>query len=213
MGFKDGSSGSNNGLIFFIIVVLVAGLFIFSVRQENNAGNPLDGLFTASDSNSGALGYYDSPVVEEKATLVEGYFCPADACADKLIKKIDSAKSSLYVAIYSLTLDGISDALIRAKKRGVEVKVIFDSDQSKNDASDDERMGNEGVQIAYRNGSGYMHNKFTIIDMNVVATGSFNYSNNADTRNEENLVFIESTGLAESFKQNFDSIWAKSNAN
>lgn len=213
MGFKEGNSSSNSGLIFFIIVVLVAGLFIFSVRQENNAGNPLDGMFTSTSSDSNSLGYYGAPVKEENATLIEAYFCPQDACADKLIKKIDSAKSSVFVAIYSLTLDGISDSLIRAKKRGVEVKVIFDSDQSKNDASDDERMGNEGINVAYRNGSGYMHNKFTIIDMNTVATGSFNYSNNADTRNEENLVFIESSGLAEVFKQNFDSIWAKSNAN
>lgn len=211
MGFKEGNSSNSSGLIFFIIVVLIAGMFIFSVRQENNAANPLDGLFTASDNSS--FGYYGAPVVKESANSIEVYFCPQDACADKLIRKIDSAKSSLYVAIYSLTLDGISDALIRAKNRGVEVKVIFDSDQSKNAASDDERMGNEGVKVAYRNGSGYMHNKFTIIDMNVVATGSFNYSNNADTRNEENLVFIESRGLAESFKQNFESIWVKSNAN
>jgi phosphatidylserine/phosphatidylglycerophosphate/cardiolipin synthase-like enzyme len=211
MGFNEGKSG-NTGLIFFIVVVLVAGVFIFSVRQENNASNPLDGLF-ASTSDGNSLGYYNAAEKKENATLIEAYFCPEDACADKLIRKIDSAKSSVFVAIYSLTLDGISDSLIRAKKRGVEVKVIFDSDQSKNDASDDERMGNEGISVAYRNGSGYMHNKFTIIDLNIVATGSFNYSNNADTRNEENLVFIESSGLAESFKQNFDSIWAKSNAN
>ena len=210
MAFNENKS-NNNGLIFFIVVVLIAGLFIFSVRQENNASNPLDGLFVASDSNN-TIGYYGVPVVEEKADLVEAYFCPQDACADKLVKKIDSASSSIYIAIYSFTLDSISDAVIRAKKRGLDVKVIYDSDQSKNDASDDERLSNEGIKIAYRNGSGYMHNKFTILDMNVVATGSFNYSNNADTRNEENLVFIESTGLAEKFKQNFDYIWSKANA-
>ena len=209
MAFSENKS-NNNGLIFFIVVVLIAGLFIFSVRQENNASNPLDGLFVASDSNN-TMGYYGAPVVEEKADLVEAYFCPQDACADKLVKKIDSASSSIYIAIYSFTLDSISDAVIRAKKRGLDVKVIYDSDQSKNDASDDERLSNEGIKIAYRNGSGYMHNKFTILDMNVVATGSFNYSNNADTKNEENLVFIESTGLAEKFKQNFDYIWSKAN--
>jgi len=206
----DGQKSNNTGLIFFIMVALVAGLFIISVRQENNAANPLDGLFTASDSNT--PGFYSSSAVEEKVSLVEAYFCPADECADKLVEKIDSAKSSLYIAIYSFTLDSISDAVIRAKKRGVEVKVIYDSDQSKNDASDDERLINEGIAVAYRNGSGYMHNKFTIIDMNIVATGSFNYSNNADTKNEENLVFLDSSGLAEKFKQNFDIIWVKSNA-
>ncbi len=206
----EGNKSNNGGLIFFIIVLFIAGVFIFFVRMENNASNPLDALFISSDTNT--IGYYNGPVVEEKATLVEAYFCPADSCADKLVKKIDSAKSSLYIAIYSFTLDDISDAVIRAKKRGVEVKVIYDSDQSKNAASDDERLSNEGISVAYRNGSGYMHNKFTIIDMNIVATGSFNYSNNADTRNEENLLFLQSSGLAEAFKQNFDIIWGKSNS-
>ncbi len=210
MAFNENNS-KNSGLIFFVIVALIAGLFIFSVRQENNASNPLDGLFSASDSNN-QIGYYGAPVVEEKATLIEAYFCPADACADKLVRKIDSAQSSIYIAIYSFTLDSISDAVIRAKKRGLDVKVIYDSGQSKNNASDDERLSNEGIAIAYRNGSGYMHNKFTIIDLNVVATGSFNYSNNADTKNEENLIFIESSGLAQKFKQNFDNIWNRSSA-
>ena len=209
MAFTNNKS-NNGGLIFFILIVLFAGLFIFSVRQENNATNPFDGLFATTDSN--ATSYYGTSAVEEKVSNVEVYFCPADSCADKLVKKIDSAKSSLYIAIYSFTLDEISDAVIRAKKRGVEVKVIYDSDQSKNDASDDERLSDEGIMVAYRNGSGYMHNKFTIIDLNIVATGSFNYSNNADTKNEENLVFFQSGVIAEKFKQNFDIIWVKSNA-
>lgn len=209
MAFSENKS-KNGGVIFFIIVLLIAGVFIFSVRQENNAVNPFDALFFADDSNSSTV-TSSNLVPEEKVSLVEAYFCPADECAQKLIDKINSSKSSLYIAIYSFTHDDISDAVIRAKKRGVEVKVIYDSDQSKNAASDDERLSGAGIEVAYRNGSGYMHNKFTIIDMNVVATGSFNYSNNADTRNEENLIFLDSEGLAEKFKQNFDIIWVKSN--
>jgi phosphatidylserine/phosphatidylglycerophosphate/cardiolipin synthase-like enzyme len=206
----DKNKSNNGGLIFFVMVVLLAGLFIFVVRQENNAQNPFDGLFSATDNNS--IGYYGSSQTPNEVSQVEVYFCPIDSCADKLVKKIDSAKSSLYIAIYSFTLDDISDAVIRAKKRGVEVKVIYDSLQSKNDASDDERLINEGIEVVYRKGSGYMHNKFSIIDMNIVATGSFNYSNNADTKNEENLLFLQSSDLAEKFKQNFDTIWVKSNS-
>lgn len=203
------------GLVFFILVILFAGLFIFFVRQDNNAPNPFDGLFIGvgvSDSTD-FFGYYPERVVEKSSSLVEVYFCPVDACSNKLIKRIDAADSNIFIAIYSFTHDGISDAVIRAKKRGVEVKVIYDSGQSKNTASDDELLIEEGISVVYRNGSGYMHNKFTIIDMNFVATGSFNYSNNADTRNEENLVFIQGNEVAEAFRNNFDEIWSKSNPN
>ncbi|MGI6589781.1 MAG: phospholipase D-like domain-containing protein [Candidatus Iainarchaeum sp.] len=216
MGFWE-KSGS--GIVFFIIVVLFAALFIFSVRQENDAQNPFDGLFTgvsASDNNSKMdyfFDYYPQSGGEGGYSLVETYFCPSDYCSDKLINKIDDADSNIFIAIYSFTHDGIGDALIRAKNRGVDVWVIYDSLQSKNSASDDELLIDKGIRVAYRNGSGYMHNKYTIIDMNFVATGSFNYSNNADTRNEENLVFIHSVEVASVFKKNFDTIWSKSNTN
>ena len=55
-----------------------------------------------------------------------------------------------------------------------------------------------------------MHNKFAVIDAKLVATGSFNYSQNADTKNEENLVFINDSVIASEFKNDFDLIWDKS---
>ncbi|MEI7961449.1 MAG: phospholipase D-like domain-containing protein, partial [archaeon] len=144
------------------------------------------------------------------ASSVEVYFCPSDACADQLIKKINLANKSLFIAIYSFTNDAIADAVIKAKQRGVDVKVIFDYDQSKIKESDDELLSQNGVLVAMKNGAGYMHNKYSVIDGNIVATGSFNYSENANTRNEENLVFIDSSDLAKKFTTNFNDIWASS---
>ena len=54
------------------------------------------------------------------------FFCPTDPCAEELIFRINSAQSSVDIAIYSFTLDEISDALIDAKQRGVKVRVLFD---------------------------------------------------------------------------------------
>ena len=45
---------------------------------------------------------------------------------------IDAAKSRIYFAIYTFTLSNIADALVAAKKRGVEVRGIMDSEQSAN---------------------------------------------------------------------------------
>lgn len=212
MGF-DSKKSSSSGIVFLVIIVVMALLVIFFARQDNNPGgndfnlaNNSDGnifgdIFKPIDYNSP----FSSPITD--ATKVEVYFCPQDECADKLIDKVNSAKNSVYIAIYSFTLDDLSSALISAKQRGVEVKVIFDYDQSTNSYSDDEKLVAAGIPIARRNGSGYMHNKFTIIDGNLTATGSFNYSQNADERNDENLVFIVSEEIASKFKADFDHLW------
>lgn len=137
------------------------------------------------------------------------YFCPQDNCASELVKRIDNADSSIYIAIFSFTLDNLSASLLKAKERGVDIKVVFDYDQSKNEYSEDELLLEAGIPIKRMDGSGYMHNKFTIIDGNIISTGSFNYSANADTRNNENLIFIESSELASQYKSDFDLLWEK----
>jgi len=212
---RGGSSSFVSGKLFFAIVVIVAVLVVFFARGDEfnlpNINGNLSGDMNFSkfgvDSNSNA----DS-LLSVNSDDVSVYFCPQDGCAEKMIEHIDLAKSSIHIAIYSFTHDGIADALIRAKERGVEVSVVFDYDQSKNDASDDERLIMAGVLVRYRNGSGYMHNKFMVIDGNVVATGSFNYSQNADTKNDENLIFIVSEGVAAKYNGNFESLWKVSNA-
>lgn len=210
-----GKENSSSGMIFLIIVVVLAIGIIFVARGDNSSTMPsfdfnsteYSSLFgmnnTVSDANASSTSLWPS----FDSTKAEVFFCPQDSCAEHLIQKIDSAKDSLYIAIYSFTHDGIADAVIRAKERGVDVKVIFDYDTSANTSSDDEKLASSGVSVARRNGSGIMHNKFSVIDNTVVATGSFNYSNNADTRNEENLIFIESKKVAQQFNQDFNSIW------
>jgi len=199
MVFEDKSRSS--AWIFLGVVFIIAILVIMLARQDNYVPQEdlnSQGLFNSSNN-------FSQPAISPEK--VEVFFCPQDDCANQLIREIDSSQKSIYIAIYSFTHDGIADSVIRARNRGVEVKVIFDYDQSTNKSSDDERILAAGIPIARRNGSGYMHNKFTVIDGNFVATGSFNYSQNADETNEENLVFIESKELASKFKADFDKIW------
>lgn len=213
-----GTGENGTGMIFLIIVVVLAVAFIFWARGGELPGAPkldfnaseVSGYFPYKDNSGNDLNtlFPSFGGSSQSDSKVTAYFCPQDACADHLIQRINSSQKSLYIAIYSFTHDGIADAVIAAKKRGVDVKVIFDYDQSKIKESDDEKLAVAGIPIALRSGSGYMHNKFAVIDGNVVATGSFNYSENADTKNEENLVFIENPSIAGQFKQDFDSIWA-----
>ena len=42
----------------------------------------------------------------------------------------------------------------------------------------------------------HMHNKFVIVDDLYLITGSFNWTKNASTRNDENLIVLEGENLA-----------------
>ncbi len=57
---------------------------------------------------------------------VEVLFSPQDHPTKRLIELIDKSKKRICAAIYMLTDKGITQALIRAKGRNVEIKIIFD---------------------------------------------------------------------------------------
>ncbi|NMA44907.1 MAG: phospholipase D family protein [Candidatus Diapherotrites archaeon] len=192
-GFSKNSVFSSSGIIFFVVVLILA-IFVLSYLRDQPVA------FEESISGNKTI----------VANTIEPYFCPEDECSKKVIGQINSANKSIYVAIYSFSMNEIADALILAHNRGVEVKVIFDYSQSKMDYSVDEKLSDAGIEIKRSDGSGLMHNKFCIIDENVVMGGSFNYSVNADEKNDENLLVIYSEELAAKFLNEFNEIWEQS---
>jgi phosphatidylserine/phosphatidylglycerophosphate/cardiolipin synthase-like enzyme len=174
-------------LFLFLIIFVVAALF-FAQTQTAPA----------------------CPAVQANSTSEEIFFCPQDNCSMQLVSRIDSAKKTVLVAIYSFTHDGISDALINAKNRGLEVRVLMEKQQAGSSYSDDEKLLQAGIEVKFMdNPAGIMHNKFTVIDSNFVATGSFNYTANADEHNNENLVFLNNPESAQKFEAEFERLWAE----
>jgi phosphatidylserine/phosphatidylglycerophosphate/cardiolipin synthase-like enzyme len=53
-----------------------------------------------------------------------------------------------------------------------------------------------------------MHHKVFIIDDKIVVTGSYNYSNNSENTNDENLVFVNNSAIASNYEKEFDEVWA-----
>ena len=137
------------------------------------------------------------------------FFCPADNCAQALIDQINNADSSIHIAIYSFTLDSISEALVNAHARGVEVKIVFEKTQISK-YSQYEKMLESGIDVRKDSNPAYMHNKFAVIDGKIVITGSYNWSERASEKNDENLLIISSEGLAEEYEKSFRKIFEMS---
>jgi len=142
------------------------------------------------------------------ADSLETLFCPRDACAARMETLWTSADESIDVAIYSFTLDGLANDLLEAKERGVKVRVLMDKTQAANSFSEDERLRGAGIPVRFGSGAGIMHNKFSVVDGKTVSTGSFNYSQNGDTLNNENLVIVHGSETASRFGHEFERLWA-----
>lgn len=134
------------------------------------------------------------------------YFSPRGGCEAQVINWINRANRTIYVLIYSFTLDTISSALENAKARGVEIKIVFEKSQI-TQYSEYQRLKAAGISVRNDTNSDYMHNKVMIVDSLIVATGSFNWSAHAEEENNENLIIIKSVTIATTYETEFQKIW------
>jgi len=104
----------------------------------------------------------------------EVFFCPEDDCDEVMISLIDSTEESLYIAVFSLNHEGITDAIVRAKKRGEGEWVLVEAGQIPNsedraDPSDFDAwdayklLEDSGVHVLKDKNPRYMHNKLSLI--------------------------------------------------
>jgi phospholipase D len=137
------------------------------------------------------------------------YFSPKGGCEDQIIYWISRANVSLHILIYSFTLDSIGDALVEAHNQGLAVRVVLEKSQV-SQYSEYQKLKAAGIMVRNDTNSKLMHNKVMIIDGVIVITGSFNWSQNAEERNNENLIVINSTYVAAVYEEEFAKIWSES---
>jgi phosphatidylserine/phosphatidylglycerophosphate/cardiolipin synthase-like enzyme len=122
-----------------------------------------------------------------------------------LAQAIDSARLSVDVAIYSLSLNSIRDALIRAHKRGVQVRMVMESDNM--DRTDPQRLKEAGIPILGDRREGLMHNKFVIIDNSEVWVGGMNYTDSGAYTDNNVMMRIRSVKMTENFAKEFEEMY------
>lgn len=145
------------------------------------------------------------PTIEHNKVLVNG------ALAKALCKKIDSAISFIDVMMFdwkwykndfSCDVSLINQALIRANKRGVKIRIISNSVEAK------QFFAPVGVEVRHFKVHGVFHAKLWIFDNNSFLIGSHNMTMGAMTRNYEVSYMGDDSDSAIAFMQLFNSIWS-----
>jgi phosphatidylserine/phosphatidylglycerophosphate/cardiolipin synthase-like enzyme len=122
-----------------------------------------------------------------------------------LVEAIDAAHLSIDIAAYSLGLNSIRNALLRAHDRGVTVRVVMETGNM--DRSDPQIMMKAGIPIIGDNSDGLMHNKFIVIDKSEAWLGSMNFTDSGTYEDNNNLIRIHSTEVAEDYSKEFEEMF------
>ncbi|MBI5224877.1 hypothetical protein HY989_03325 [Candidatus Micrarchaeota archaeon] len=156
------------------------------------------------------IGYFVFPIANSKETsCLNGQ---ADAivspgAANQLLHAINSAKISLHIILYEFSYPDLKEALINAKRRGVDVKIILEPkvDRNLNTAT---FLASKGIAVRWASPKfNNSHAKTAIIDGKIVLIGSLNWSRNAMERNREIGVILESQKIADELEKVFESDW------
>lgn len=126
----------------------------------------------------------------------------------QVLQDLNQAKRTIDLAVFDLDLIEVTNALIDAKKRGVEVRVIIDSEnlETAEVARQAGMLQDAQIPLVFDNLDSFMHNKFIVIDDQITWTGSWNITINDTYRNNNNILRFTEYRMAENFTFEFQQM-------
>ncbi|XP_024872965.1 mitochondrial cardiolipin hydrolase [Temnothorax curvispinosus] len=126
----------------------------------------------------------------------------------RIVDYLDSATDTLDICVYFFTFSDLAEAVIRAKKRNVVIRMILDESMATNDTSKLKIFYKEGIQLRSKQLDTLMHHKFVIIDNKILISGSINWTKSAFFGNFENVLVTNESAIVKPFINEFESIWS-----
>lgn len=151
-----------------------------------------------------------SPAPAVCAASIETGFSPEGTALPLVLKTIESAQHEIRLMGYSFTSPEVVRALVRAKHRGVDVKIVLDDKGNRNKTSRAAMniVVNAGIPLRTNGRYAIMHDKVIIVDNHTVESGSFNFTRSAASRNSESVLVIKDVPeVAQTYLQHWQSRW------
>ncbi|HOV12589.1 MAG TPA: phospholipase D-like domain-containing protein [Bacteroidales bacterium] len=140
----------------------------------------------------------------------EVYFSPGAACRDRIHKALFEARCSVDICVFTISDNFISEAILSAEKRGIDIRIITDDDKCYDEGSDIHRLSKNNIAIRTDNSPALMHNKFVVIDNILTITGSYNWTRTAAMENGENIIVLYDAIVANTYLETFEKLWKTS---
>ena len=148
------------------------------------------------------------PTANNKANNIHIYFSPQDkTISNAVLPIIENAKSYIYIPIFVITENRVVEALISAKQRGVDVRLISDALNASGKYSKIKVLRANGIPVKIENYAGKMHSKTMIVDDKYSIMGSMNFSKSGEIKNDENTIVLGNAEATKYLKRFFLYQW------
>jgi phosphatidylserine/phosphatidylglycerophosphate/cardiolipin synthase-like enzyme len=181
-----------------------------SARLAENYNKEFEEMFDQDLFGDNIFAGTPYPSLRVDGMRMEVYFSPDDGTADKIIRSIQEAQESIYFLAFSFTSDEITAAILDRAISGVRVAGVLEASQVSNSGSEYNLFRERRLDVRLDGNTYNMHHKVMVIDSATVITGSYNFSGNAEKRNDENTIVIHDPGVADLFMSEFKRVYALS---
>ena len=144
-----------------------------------------------------------------EAANIEVLYSPDDAPLDRVVTLYRHAKRYIYVSVYGLTYPRAVEALVAAKKRGVDVRMLTDQERTRDEKQHIalQTLRLAGIPIRVNQHDGLMHLKQVVIDDEVNTSGSMNHTTSGNRYNDERMDIISDRTISVKARERFLSLW------
>ena len=179
-----------NVLLIVVLVISILLNILFLVKTTSKSESTIQSV------KNGDMTYAFSEYVNDPKKLV--------------LESLKSAESTIDIAMYNFEDPDIAEALYDASDRGVKIRVITDgvkAEKKSRAAVLDELLAHEiDVKVIT---SKKMHWKITLVDEQVIVTGSYNFTEESATDNMEQVLSISDESLAKEWSTVFETVWTQ----
>lgn len=194
----DGAYNDNNNLIH-----------IRSRKVADDYEAEFNQMFVDDKFGPRKVSVSPNPRVTIDGVPLDIYFSPEDHIQAALVELLDNAQTSISFLAYSFTADPLGEAIRQRAEAGVKVSGVMDTDQvASNSGTEYDAFRAAGLDVRLDGNQGLMHHKFMIIDGKIVVTGSYNFSASAETTNDENVLVIYDSVIAQQYQQEFQRVYS-----
>ncbi|HIE28300.1 TPA: DUF1669 domain-containing protein [Candidatus Poribacteria bacterium] len=183
-------------LVTLVLLLIIAAVIFFAYKSRQP--KPITKLPSWCEIYFSQVYTGDPEVVKKNPRNID----------EMLVRKLNMAQRTIDAALHELDSEVITDALVKAHKRGVKVRVVTETGYMTEDSI--KQIQRAGMQVVNDMGrSGLMHDKFIVIDGRYSWTGSFNTTDNGAYKNNNNAIFIDSYAIAKNFETEFEEMFTQ----
>ena len=161
---------------------------------------------------------------EPKSTqlIMEDHFSPSEDLERLDLYRLEHARLSLDIAMYSFTDRALADEIIKLARDGVEIRIYRDREQYDSEqraaaqhhdrSTTDMLRGEDNIHIRVK-GTGRrdpMHLKAYLVDGTLLRDGSANWSVAGERYQDNNARYTDDPVEIRYFSDAFDQMWARS---